>query len=235
MSETREIDFFWDPICPFAWVTSRWVEVVRAERDLDVNWRFLSLALLNAKKDYETFPEGYKSSHLRGLKLLRVAAAVRDTHGDALMGDLYSAFGEAIWNVDPEEFGRNYKDSSLFPIAPILERLDLPADLAEEASNDDWDTAIQVETDLSLERTGGDTGTPVITFDPPDGPSFFGPVITQVPDPAKAVEIWDAFETLASWPSFSEVKRSMREIPQIPAFGFRAGTWTQARGFEYAD
>lgn len=220
MSDTREIDFFWDPVCPFAWVTSRWIHVVKRERPLTVNWRPLSLALLNGEKDYGTFPEGYKASHLRGLKLLRVAAAVADREGGEHLEALYSAFGTAIWDVDRDEFKRRYDDPGLFDLVPILRDLDLPADLAGEVSNEQWDDVLQRETDLSLERTGGNTGTPVITFDPPDGPSFFGPVITEVPEPAKAVEIWDAFETLCHWPPFSEVKRSLRQTPQLKAFGW---------------
>lgn len=229
------IDFFWDPICPFAWVTSRFVHVVKAEVSLNVNWRPLSLALLNRERDYDELPDGYKASHGRGLKLLRIAAAVQESHGADALEDLYSRFGEAVWNVDQETFARHYNDRDIFDAAPILAELGLPEALADESDNSDWDAFLETETALSLERTGGDTGTPVITFDPPDGPSFFGPVITRVPEPDEAVEVWRAFQTLARWPSFSEVKRSAREVPHLPAFGFRTGTWTVAEGLRYDD
>ena len=92
-----DVEFFWDPVCPWAWLTSRWVAEVAKLRDLDVDWRFISLRLLNKDRNYETdFPEGYPAVHGSGLKLLRVAAAVRAAEGRARMGELYTRFGGDI-------------------------------------------------------------------------------------------------------------------------------------------
>ena len=94
---STDVEFFWDPVCPWAWLTSRWVTEVSNQRGLSVNWRFISLRLLNSAKDYERdFPAGYIAGHGSGLKLLRVAAAVRDEEGPDRMAALYTQFGGDI-------------------------------------------------------------------------------------------------------------------------------------------
>ena len=106
MNETgtvNRIEFFWDPICPFAWMASLWLRRVAALRDIDVEWRFINLSILNEERDYEAeFPEGYREGHNRGRRMLRVAAAVRNDHGADAMGPLYEAFGRSIWHRVPE-------------------------------------------------------------------------------------------------------------------------------------
>src|SRR3954470_4068942 len=95
--ERYDIHFYWDPVCPFAWMTSRWIEKVAAQRDYAVDYRFISLRILNSEVDYEThFPPEYDQMHTAGLRMLRVAAAARAEHGRAVMGDLYSALGTAV-------------------------------------------------------------------------------------------------------------------------------------------
>ncbi|MSX80928.1 MAG: hypothetical protein F2737_11975, partial [Actinobacteria bacterium] len=97
MSEPYDVEFFWDPVCPWAWLTSRWVAEVAALRGLRVDWRFISLRLLNKDKDYERdFPAGYVAGHTSGLKLLRVAAAIRQAGDRDRMGALYTQFGGDI-------------------------------------------------------------------------------------------------------------------------------------------
>src|SRR4051794_17399450 len=97
MAESANVEFFWDPMCPWAWITSRWVAEVARQSDYTVDWRFICLRLLNEHKDYEKdFPEGYVAGHGTGLKLLRVAAAIRDAEGPARMGELYTRFGTDI-------------------------------------------------------------------------------------------------------------------------------------------
>ncbi|MGQ0615916.1 MAG: mycothiol-dependent nitroreductase Rv2466c family protein [Acidimicrobiia bacterium] len=201
-----DLDFFWDPVCPWAWITSRWVLNVADERPLSVDWKFISLRKLNAGRDYEReFPKGYARIHERGLELLRVAAAVRAESGPAAMLPLYTAYGRVIHNQD---------NSTLFDdrsgIAGVLAALDHPTALAEAAYSDEFDDVIGEETDQALDRCGGFIGTPVLSFLPPDGPSFFGPVISQAPTGADAVRMWDAVRTLAENPDFSELKRSVR-------------------------
>ena len=93
-----DIEFFWDPICPFAWLTSRWVSDVARQRDYAVDWRLICLSILNEDSDYEDFPEGYQDLHHKGRRMLRVAQAVRDRHGATAAGELYTAYGSTIWN-----------------------------------------------------------------------------------------------------------------------------------------
>ena len=215
-----DIEFFWDPICPFAWVTSRWVENVAAQRDFKVNWRFISLSLLNEEKDYNKFPPGYKTLHTKGTAMLRVAAATRKRFGIDQMGLLYTALGESIWNRQPPANSAEPQDT-MAPIATtehlskILADLDLPQDLLEAADDASLDAELRAETELALSRTGKNVGTPIITYRPPDGPSFFGPVISVPPEGEQALELWDAVLTLAEWPSFAELKRTKRDMPRL--------------------
>jgi 2-hydroxychromene-2-carboxylate isomerase len=206
-----DLEFFWDPVCPWAWITSRWVEEVADQRQLDVDWRFICLRILNEEKDYgKDFPPGYVEGHGSGLKLLRVAAAVREAKGREAMGDLYTQFGRAL-HVDRRrpEIVDNYEAG--FP--DFLRSCGLSDELAAAANEDRWDDVLRAETAEALSRTGKDVGTPILTFQPPDGPSFFGPVLSRVPRGPEALEIWDAVYRLATTPGMSELKRSVREKP----------------------
>jgi hypothetical protein len=218
-----DVEFFWDPVCPFAWVTSRWVVKVAEQRDYDVDRRFISLRLLNKDREYPSdFPEGYLDAHTQGLRLLRVAAAVRAASGRAPMGALYTRFGEQIWNRRPEEVdGRlgAIAEVATATVPTVLDELGLPAHLAAARDDESWDALLQAETDEALSRTGDDVGTPILTFEPPGGVSFFGPVISRVPSDEDALRLWDAVLELASWPGFAELKRSLRELPQLPLLG----------------
>ena len=101
MTSSADIEFFFDPVCPFAWVTSRWIQKVVAQSDYSVEWRFISLRILNKAKDYTTeFPEGYEHGHTAGLRMLRVAAKVRDELGSEPLGPLYTAFGESYFSAE---------------------------------------------------------------------------------------------------------------------------------------
>src|SRR3954471_16923364 len=96
-----DLRFWFDPVCPFAWMTSKWVRMVAARRDYAVDWRFISLRLLNAHVDYDThFPPEYEAGHTAGLRLLRVAARARAEHGRAVVGPLYEALGQRIFEVE---------------------------------------------------------------------------------------------------------------------------------------
>jgi len=218
-SATSAVDFFFDPVCPFAWVTSRWVVQVSGLRDLDVQWRFISLRMINASKDYDTdFPEGYRKAHGAGLRMLRVAAEVRHSLGNDAVGTLYTAFGESIWNHPPTPDAMMRADAGESDhLIALLAAADLPAELANAADDETHDELIAAETEMALTRAGRDVGTPIITFGAPDGPSFFGPVISRLPSDDDAVRLWDAVETIAGFDSFAELKRSLRELPNLPA------------------
>ena len=220
-SSNADIEFFFDPVCPFAWITSRWIEKVVAQSDYSVEWRFISLRLINKAKDYATeFPKGYEHGHTAGLRMLRTAAAVRDELGYEPLGALYTAYGDSYFGVEKSQ-GEAARTSlgSIEAITACLETADLDTKYAAAADDTSWDQLLDDETELALSRTGRDVGTPIITFQPPDGLSFFGPVISRVPADEDALPLWDAVTTLARFPGFAEMKRSMREAPQLAIFG----------------
>ncbi|MEZ5340903.1 MAG: DsbA family protein [Acidimicrobiales bacterium] len=218
-SSDYDIEFFWDPVCPFAWITSRWVEKVAEQSDFRVDWRFISLRLLNKHKDYATeFPPEYEHGHTAGLRMLRVAAAARDEFGREPMGALVRSFGESYWDK-PKGSGMRSHLSTTEHAIDVLTAAGLPARLAEALDDTAWDAMLDDETEMALSRTGRDVGTPIITFQPPDGLSFFGPVISRVPSDEEAVPLWNAVTTLASFPGFAEMKRSLREVPQLTILG----------------
>jgi 2-hydroxychromene-2-carboxylate isomerase len=214
-----DIEFFWDPVCPFAWITSRWVEKVAAQRDFRIDWRFISLRLINRDKDYATeFPPEYEQGHTAGLRMLRVAAAVRNELGRDPLGDLVTAYGRSYWDR-PQGSGMREFLSTRDHAVQVLGAAGLPERFAAALDDSSWDELLLDESELALSRTGRDVGTPIITYQPPDGVSFFGPVISRVPADDEAVELWDAVTTLASFPGFAEMKRSMRERPQLNILG----------------
>jgi len=221
MTDTSDydIEFFWDPVCPFAWITSRWIVKVAEQSDFKVDWRFISLRLLNKDKDYATeFPPEYEQGHTAGLRMLRVAAAVRDKLGRETLGDLVTAFGESYWNQPKGTVDRAWLGTAEH-VVEVLAAAGLPVRFADALDDDTWDAVLDTETELALSRTGRDVGTPIITFQPPNGLSFFGPVISRVPSDNEALPLWNAVTTLAAFPGFAEMKRSLREIPQLAILG----------------
>jgi hypothetical protein len=205
-----DVEFFWDPICPWAWLTSCWVREVQAQRPIDVDWRFIALRFVNEDRDYSTFPDGYARTHTRGLELLRVAAAVRESAGRGAVGPLYQAFGTVIHDHDSAT-----SFDSPGKTAEILAGLGLAPELADAAYSTGYDDVIRAETVEALERCGGNVGTPIISWSPPTGPSFFGPVISRAPKGDEALRLWDAVTELGANPWFSELKRSTRSRPQF--------------------
>jgi hypothetical protein len=220
-----DLNFHFDPVCPFAWMTSKWVRQVCAAKDYRVEWKFISLRLINAEKDYDTeFPPEYLAAHTAGLRLLRVAAAVRAKEGPEPIAALYYEFGTQIH--DTEHAGgleglavvaeREY-------VLGMLDAVGLSRDYADALEDEAWDADVQADTDRALELTGKDVGTPILQVDPPDGVAFFGPVISRHPSDEEAVELWDAVLTLTRFPSFAELKRSLRERPQLVSMGVKPG------------
>jgi len=226
-----DINFYFDPVCPFAWMTSKWVRQVQAQRDYTVDWRFISLRLINANVDYDAnFPPEYEAGHTAGLRLLRVAAQARAEHGSESIARLYEAFGKHIFDTAPDPAEqrtegeiREQRGTHEF-VEPILADAGLPLALADALDDESWDPQILQETDEALALTGKDVGTPIIHFEPPAGVAFFGPVISRLPDDDSAAELWDHVVGLAKFPGFAELKRSLREQPQLAAFGVDAST-----------
>jgi hypothetical protein len=218
------IRFYFDPVCPFAWMTSKWVRMVAAQRDYTVDWRFISLRMINSHIDYDShFPAGYEEGHTSGLRLLRVAARVRAEHGRAAVGSFYEAVSSEIFDAPgAASLTAAIRGSRAF-VEPLLARAGLHADLADALDDTRWDDVIRAEGDEALALTGKDVGTPIIQFGPPAGTAFFGPVISRLPAPEDAVRLWDYVTGLAGFPGFAELKRSLRERPQLRSFGVDPG------------
>jgi hypothetical protein len=213
-STPYDVEFFFDPVCPWAWLTSRWVCEVASLRDLKVDWRFISLRLLNSHKDYaKDFPAGYPEGHGSGLKLLRVAAAIRASGDRDRMGALYTQFGG-----DLHVRGRRSEMVDNFEIGfpEYLRSVGIEEEFVGAANDITWDEVLQAETDEALSRTGKDVGTPIISF-MRNGQtySFFGPVISRVPKGEDALRLWDAMWELATFEGLAELKRTLRERPQL--------------------
>ncbi|MDA8271032.1 MAG: DsbA family protein [Actinomycetota bacterium] len=206
-----DVDFFFDPVCPWAWITSRWVSEVASLRSLEVNWKFISLSMVNSERDYQNeFPAGHNEIHILGLNLLRIAGAVRDEAGNSAVGRFYTDVGTSIHAKRKRE---EFKDPG--KVADFLSSAGYQSGLIDAMADPSRDRVIEEETKLALDRAGRDIGTPVITFAPPDGPSFFGPVISRIPRGEDALALWEATERLALFPGFAELKRSVRESPQV--------------------
>jgi 2-hydroxychromene-2-carboxylate isomerase len=216
-----DLHFYFDPVCPFAWMTSKWVRMVAEQRDYRVDWRFISLRILNAHIDYAAhFPEHYEQGHTAGLRLLRVAAQARTLAGREAVGPLYEAIGTRIFDTPRTDDPLSAEDQAARRVLePLLQKAGLPVELADALDDETLDDEIRAETDEALNLTGRDVGTPILHFRPPGGTAFFGPVISRLPSRDEAVSLWDHVIALADFPGFAEIKRSLRERPQLASFG----------------
>jgi hypothetical protein len=216
-----DLHFYFDPVCPFAWMTSKWVRMVAAERDYRVDWRFISLRILNAHIDYAAhFPPNYEEGHTAGLRLLRAVARVRSEHGREAVGPLYEAIGTRIFDTSRDVDPLSASDQgSQRTLEPLLRDVGLPTDLAAALDDETFDEVIRAETEEALALTGRDVGTPILHFQPPQGTAFFGPVISRLPSAEDAGTLWDHVIGLARFGGFAEIKRSLRERPQLASFG----------------
>lgn len=207
-----DLEFFFDPVCPWAWITSRWVEEVQSLRSYDVRWRFISLKLLNANNTADWYSDEYKRWHTMGHEALRIAAHLQATQGNEAVAALYTACGrEGHVNQRRDEFAAS---TEIF-MTEVLAKAGLDTSLVRYAFDDTYDAVIAQETELALTRTGRDVGTPILTFKPgaDNEGSFFGPVIARCPRGEEALKLWDAIELLATTPGVAELKRSLRAKP----------------------
>lgn len=211
-SGATAVEFWFDPICPWAWMTSRWVLEVERVRSITVDFKVMSLAVLNEGRD---MPEQYVEMMTRAWGPVRVVIAARELHGDAhpggrtaLVRELYTAIGTRIHPGGESDFAA--------AVAGGLEDVGLPADLARFAESDEHDELLRASHAEGIGRVGEDVGTPVIAVagaDGAPGPAFFGPVISPAPTGEEAGLLWDGVVAVARVPGFFELKRTRTTGP----------------------
>lgn len=209
MSETSAktpVDFWFDPLCPWAWMTSRWMLEVEKVRNVEVNWHVMSLAVLNEPK-LDELPEEYREALKNAWGPVRVVTAARQLHGDEVVGKLYTALGTRIHNAG--------EGSERTTIAAALADVGLPADLIDYADKDTYDTELRASHNEGIDKVGQEVGTPVIAVPGSDGEqiAFFGPVVTPAPKGEEAAKLWDGTLMVASIPGFYEIKRTRTQGP----------------------
>jgi predicted DsbA family dithiol-disulfide isomerase len=201
MAKKDVAGFWFDPLCPWCWITSRWILEVEKVRDIDVDFHVMSLAVLNENKD---IPDEYREGLKEAWKPVRVAIAAEQAKGSEILRPLYTAMGTKIHN----EANKDFDDV----IAKSLEEVGLPAELAEAATSDKFDEALRKSHHEGMDAVGDDVGTPTIHV---NGVAFFGPVLSRIPRGEEAGKLWDASVIFASYPHFWELKRSRSEAPEF--------------------
>jgi protein-disulfide isomerase-like protein with CxxC motif len=194
-----QVRMWFDPACPWAWMTSRWLMQVEKVRDIDVTWRVMSLSVLNEKRDLE---EGYQALMDASWGPVRVIIAAQEEYGDKVVKPLYDAMGTRIHL-------RRIRDREVV-IAEALDEVGLPAELAKAAHQKKYDRALRRSHREGIDLVGTDVGTPVIAF---GDIAFFGPVVTPAPKGEAAGRLWDGCVLVAGTPGFYELKRTRTQGP----------------------
>ena len=205
MSDTTTVDMWFDPICPWAWLTSRWLHEVARVRDVHVRFHVMSLSVLNEGRT--GLPERYERLLRTGWGPVRLAIAVEAKAGGAVLRDFYTALGNRI-HVEDRSLSRELYEEALAEVG-------LPAELADAAESTDWDDALRASHHAGMDPVGDEVGTPVIHVPGPNGRTlaFFGPVLTPAPRGEAAGKLWDGVLLVSGTDGFFELKRSRDRDP----------------------
>jgi len=196
----ESVDFWFDPLCPWAWMTSRWMLEVEAVRPVETRFHVMSLSVLNSGR--EDIPDNYKELLERGWGPVRICIAAEQAHGPEVLRDLYTALGTKH-HIEGREF-----DKALYEEA--LEEIGLPMDLAQAAESTEYDEALHASHQEGIDLVGEDVGTPVISV---SGIAFFGPVVSPAPKGEAAGKLWDGVLLVAGTDGFFEIKRTRTRAP----------------------
>jgi protein-disulfide isomerase-like protein with CxxC motif len=200
-TDRTPVDFWFDPLCPWAWMTSRWLLEVAEVRRIAPSFHVMSLAYLNEGKDV---PEEYRESLEHAWEPVRVVMAAADAEGPDVVLPLYTAMGNRI-HLEGRTADRALVEES-------LEEVGLPKRLADAMHDSSFDEDIRKSHHLGMDQVGQEVGTPVISV---EGVAFFGPVVTPAPKGEAAGRLWDGVLLVAGTPGFYELKRSREKGPDF--------------------